>query len=261
MVGKKLGKTLLAVMHNQHNDIREFGHWRLDAAQRLLFHHGAHVPLQPKAFELLLALVERRGELVSKEELMQRVWPDTFVEEINLTKNISILRKTLANGDGEGDYIVTVPKRGYRFVADIQTVAPAANVQQDVATTYVEDAPPLVAEESAALTEAATPIPAAAPKPTLKLRWIFAAAVLLLAGALITLKLRGRDYRPVTNEFMPVQLTNHLAQDSHPAWSPDGKRIAFVSNRDGQHAIFVMNAEGSGVERLKHELPYSSYPQ
>jgi DNA-binding winged helix-turn-helix (wHTH) protein/tetratricopeptide (TPR) repeat protein len=115
-------------MNRQDNHICEFGHWRVDAAQRLLFHEGEHVPLQPKAFEILLALVERRGELVSKEELMERVWPDAFVEEINLTKNISVLRKTLANGNGHGrqEYIVTIPKRGYRFVAEIGQPQPDA---------------------------------------------------------------------------------------------------------------------------------------
>lgn len=117
-------------MTNQYSHIHEFGPWRLDAAQHLLFHQGAHVPLQPKAFEILLALVERPGEVVSKEELMESVWPDTFVEEINLTKNISVLRKTLANGDGTQDYILTIPKRGYRFVAAVSVAQPEPSATQ-----------------------------------------------------------------------------------------------------------------------------------
>ncbi len=117
-------------MTNQYSHIHEFGPWRLDAAQHLLFHQGAHVPLQPKAFEILLALVERPGEVVSKEELMESVWPDTFVEEINLTKNISVLRKALANGDGTQDYIQTIPKRGYRFVAAVSVAQPEPSATQ-----------------------------------------------------------------------------------------------------------------------------------
>jgi DNA-binding winged helix-turn-helix (wHTH) protein/Flp pilus assembly protein TadD/TolB-like protein len=78
------------------------------------------VPLTPKCFEILLALVERGGEVVGKEDLMNRVWPDSFVEEGNLTYNISMLRKALGERAGEHQYIVTVPGRGYRFVADVR---------------------------------------------------------------------------------------------------------------------------------------------
>src|SRR5262245_55711093 len=101
------------VMSLQSKRIYEFGLYRLDGAERLLWRDGEPVPLQPKVFDLLLALVERHGRLVEKEELMNVVCPDTFVEESNLASNISILRKTLGvNGQ---QFIETVPKRGYRF--------------------------------------------------------------------------------------------------------------------------------------------------
>src|SRR5262245_20865354 len=107
-------------MSQQPNPIYELGPDRLDAAERLLSRGGEVVPLQPKAFDLLLALVERPGRLLEKDELMKVVWPDTVVEEVNLANNISILRKTLgANGQ---QFIETVPKRGYRFVADVNKV-------------------------------------------------------------------------------------------------------------------------------------------
>jgi TolB-like protein/Tfp pilus assembly protein PilF len=107
-------------MSQQTKPIYEFGPYRLDAAERLLSRNGEVVPLQPKAFDLLLALVERPGRLLEKDELMKAVWPDTVVEEVNLANNISILRKTLgANGQ---QLIETVPKRGYRFVADVNKV-------------------------------------------------------------------------------------------------------------------------------------------
>lgn len=98
----------------------EFGPFRLDAEERQLFREGAPVPLPPKVFETLLALVEHNGHIQGKEELMKRVWPDTFVEENNLTKNISELRKVLGEGQNGGRYIETVPKRGYRFVASVK---------------------------------------------------------------------------------------------------------------------------------------------
>src|SRR5262245_17439638 len=105
-------------MGHQPKQIYEFGPYRLDSAERLLMRDGAVVPLQPKIFDLLLALVERHGRLLEKDELMRLVWPDTFVEEANLASNISILRKKLSE-NGER-CIETVPKHGYRFVAPVR---------------------------------------------------------------------------------------------------------------------------------------------
>src|SRR5229473_3496062 len=75
-----------------------FADFRLYAAGKVLYRHDERVPLTPKALETLLLLVEKQGDVVEKDELLRRVWPDTFVEEISLTRNISVLRKTLANG-------------------------------------------------------------------------------------------------------------------------------------------------------------------
>ena len=95
----------------------EFGSFRLDVAERLLLRDGEGVPLTPKAFDLLLALLQQPGRLVEKEALLKAVWPDSFVEENNLADNISRLRKALGEGENGQKFIETVPKRGYRFVA------------------------------------------------------------------------------------------------------------------------------------------------
>lgn len=95
-----------------------FGPFRLDGGERLLYQGGQPVPLTPRAIDTLLALVERHGRLVPKEELLREVWHDAFVEENNLAQHISMLRRVLARG-GEGPFIETVPKRGYRFVAPV----------------------------------------------------------------------------------------------------------------------------------------------
>ena len=102
-----------------------FGPFRLDSEKRVLVRNGAPVPLAPKLAETLLMLVERAGHLVDKDELMKRVWPEVFVEEGNLNKNIFVLRKLLGWWDGEREYIETVPKRGYRFVAPVNEVTHA----------------------------------------------------------------------------------------------------------------------------------------
>jgi TolB-like protein/DNA-binding winged helix-turn-helix (wHTH) protein/Tfp pilus assembly protein PilF len=111
----------------------EFGPFRLDPAERSLLRDGKAVPLTPKAFELLVLLVENRGHLLKKDELIERVWPNTFVEEANLAQNVSALRKALDDKNGGAQYIETVPKGGYRFTAAVGDHNPAARVESPAA--------------------------------------------------------------------------------------------------------------------------------
>jgi eukaryotic-like serine/threonine-protein kinase len=98
----------------------EFGPFRIDLTDKLLFRGTSAVPLTPKAFDTLVVLVEAAGRILEKDDLMKRVWPDTIVEENNLTQNISALRKALGQGADEKPYIETLPRRGYRFVAAVR---------------------------------------------------------------------------------------------------------------------------------------------
>src|SRR5687768_3636463 len=100
--------------------VYEFGDFRLDARKRLLWRAGAKVRLAPRVFETLLFLVENHDTVLDKERLMEAVWPDSIVEENNLTQNISALRRVFGENPGSHHYIVTVPGRGYRFVADVK---------------------------------------------------------------------------------------------------------------------------------------------
>src|SRR5215468_8415498 len=117
------GRIHGAAMSLQTKHIYEFGPFRLDAGEHLLLRDGEAVPLTPKAFDLLVALIERHGRLLEKEELLKKVWPDTFVEEANLASNISQLRKALGDGENGQRFIETAPKRGYRFVASVKEIA------------------------------------------------------------------------------------------------------------------------------------------
>src|SRR5690348_2428672 len=99
-----------------------FGPFHLDARECLLILDGEPVPLAPKAFEALLMLVENAGHLVDKDDLMRRLWPNTFVEEANVAKHVSLLRKVLSEATNGREYIETIPKRGYRFVVDVREV-------------------------------------------------------------------------------------------------------------------------------------------
>jgi DNA-binding winged helix-turn-helix (wHTH) protein/Flp pilus assembly protein TadD len=102
------------------NRFWEFDDYRLDVDRRLLFRREAPVPLPSKAFDILLVLVQRHGEVVSKDELIEAVWPNSFVEEANLTQNVHLLRKALGEKAQENRYIVTLAGRGYSFVADVK---------------------------------------------------------------------------------------------------------------------------------------------
>ena len=104
----------------------QFGPFLLNPAERVLLREGVRVPLTPKVLETLLVLVENAGHTVKKETLIERVWPDAFVQEDNLTFNISALRKALGGHPGGQQYIQTEHKVGYRFVAPVKILAPGA---------------------------------------------------------------------------------------------------------------------------------------
>jgi len=110
-------------VRNQAKELFEFGPFRLDPEKRLLLRDHQPVPLPLKAFETLLVLVRHSEEVVLKEELMQAVWPDSFVEESNLAQNIFVLRKTLSSLVAEQRYIATIPGRGYRFTEKVRVIA------------------------------------------------------------------------------------------------------------------------------------------
>jgi DNA-binding winged helix-turn-helix (wHTH) protein/TolB-like protein/Flp pilus assembly protein TadD len=107
-------------MADQFKSIYEFGRFLLDAGERSLLRDGQPVALTPKAFDTLLVLVQNSGHVLEKDELMKAVWPDSFVEEVNLAHNISVLRKALGGKEAESRFIETVPRRGYRFIAPVK---------------------------------------------------------------------------------------------------------------------------------------------
>src|SRR5215471_15764209 len=101
----------------------EFGRFRLDRTERLLFQDGVPVSLSPRLFDTLFILVENRGHIVEKDDLMQKVWADVAVEENNLAQNISTLRRILGDTLADPKFIETIPKRGYRFIAPVRDVS------------------------------------------------------------------------------------------------------------------------------------------
>jgi TolB-like protein/DNA-binding winged helix-turn-helix (wHTH) protein/Flp pilus assembly protein TadD len=132
----------------------EFGPFRVDPLKRILLRDGAPVPLTGKAFDILVVLLEARGETLTKDRLMKCVWADTVVEEGNLSRNISSLRKALGESPDEHRYVVTLPGLGYRFVAKVR------EVRKETEGAALQDAPPL---------QTVSPPLGAHPEPTIPL--------------------------------------------------------------------------------------------
>src|SRR5262245_50924482 len=109
-------------MHPPVKHCYEFGPFRLDADKRLLYRDGEVVQLTARVFDVLLVFITNSGRTLTKEELMEQVWPENFVEEANLTRNVSTLRKVLGESPDDHHYLVTIPGRGYRFVAEVREV-------------------------------------------------------------------------------------------------------------------------------------------
>jgi DNA-binding winged helix-turn-helix (wHTH) protein/TolB-like protein/Tfp pilus assembly protein PilF len=195
----------------------EFGKFRLDPAEHLLLCLGKSVPLTPKAFEILQILLEGNGHLLAKEELMRRVWPDSFVEEANLTVNISALRRVLGETPDGQQYIETVPKRGYRFVTPVTEL-------RNGGVSSVSPAPdriaPQLPEAKADPSSPVTPSPRQAP-PARRRLWIPTVGLLLLGialGALGYSVYRGRTLRrqsPQTPRRLAILPFRNLQADAN----------------------------------------------
>src|SRR5580698_6403361 len=113
------------------NDFYRFGEYELKVRTRTVSYRGTAVPFESKTFEVLLYLVANAGRVVTKDEVLKAVWPDSFVEESNLTQHVFRLRKALRPQEGDGPYIVTVPGQGYQFSAEVKTPPLLASVAPD----------------------------------------------------------------------------------------------------------------------------------
>ena len=166
----------------------KFGPFRLDAAEQQLWRDGEEIALTPKAFGVLLMLIRNSGQAVSKEDFMREVWPDTIVEEKNLTDNVSILRQLLGDSPQEQRYIKTVPRRGYRFVANVREVTDGdfelivheTSQSRIVIEEEVEPANVIDVHSTTLPTETARPLPEAKKASP---RWLV--PLLILAGVLL----------------------------------------------------------------------------
>ena len=237
-------------MSRQNKRVFEFGPFSIDTLNRQLRRDGEVVPLKAKAVDTLLMLIESRGDVVEKDELMKALWPDSFVEEANLTQNIYTLRKAL----GETGYIETIPRRGYRFVAAVtekDDAAPDLIVIKERTTARVsyeeddegqEDAARILSDNGQKLIDV-TPRAASlqvtqAQKRTSARRWVWIA---IPVAAVLVIAIFVWWWISSKSPFQNVKLTKFTTTGKavKAAISPDGKYVAYVLSDSGQQSVWL----------------------
>jgi DNA-binding winged helix-turn-helix (wHTH) protein/Tol biopolymer transport system component len=261
----------------------DFGAYRLDPLARVLSKGDRPIALAPKSFDLLLLLVERRGRVLGRDELIRELWPDTIVEEANLTFQVSTLRKAL--GEDGSRWIETVPKHGYRFMGQVREVpleeAPTIETPPLSATFTARRARTLIAtllalavafaalgwlrRQAAVAPQTGTPQASVAVPLTTYRGWE-GYPTLSPDGSQVAFSWAGPSednvdiYLKLVGPGEPHRLTTDPADDFSPAWSPDGRQIAFLRllAEGGRCDIYLIPALG-GRERRLAEIDLTTF--
>jgi eukaryotic-like serine/threonine-protein kinase len=250
-------------MEKKTKRLYEFGRFRLDPDEMVLLLDGKPFYLKPKLLETLLVLVQDRGRILDKDTLMRRLWQDAFVEEANLTVNISALRKALRQSEGGEQFIETVPRRGYRFVADVQEVLleDTELVISEYATTRIT-----IVESDSSGEELPAPLPELEPPDASREREAdilpraldasrgrrrkitVSAAIVLAIGVLIgaTWLYRFVRRQPADRlQTMSITRLTTVGKVTQVAISPDGKYVAYVVKDGDKQSLWVSHVPTS----------------
>jgi TolB-like protein/DNA-binding winged helix-turn-helix (wHTH) protein/Tfp pilus assembly protein PilF len=225
-------------MLQQNKHIYAFGPFRFDSQERLLLRDNQPVPLTPKVVDTLYVLLQNAGHVVDKDEFMRQVWPDAAVEEGNLNKNVFVLRKALAEADSDLEYIETVPKRGYRFVAPVKPIL----------------VPP---PEAAGFPEASP----AAPTPSTNRYRLFALGFLVLVCVPAIAALSVRRYWKSVSEnsvhSIAVLPLENLSGDTGQDYFADGMTDELITNLGQIGSLRVISRTSS----MKYKASHKALPQ
>ncbi len=207
-----------------------FGPYVVDRLRNHLSKDGVLVAIRPKDLELLLVLVEQHGRIVEKEELLARVWPGIIVEEGNLARHISTLRKTLNESTDKRAYIVTLPTRGYRFVADVVAADAPPDTRQNERDGHAGSEP-------------------ASHQPSRSIRHMVSlatAATIAFTFWLAPDATRAPDAAPPTPRAL-LQITDDIGVQQHPSWAPDGQHLVYASDHEGTSSLWVQSTVGENA--------------
>jgi Tol biopolymer transport system component/DNA-binding winged helix-turn-helix (wHTH) protein len=248
--------------------IYRFDSFVLDVDERVLLRDGRMVPLTPKVFETLLLLVRNQGSIVTKQKILDTLWPDVFVEESNITFNITMLRKALGDTKRSSVHIETVPRRGYRFKTEVREVHEEENgpatvrvaalsgnrTSESKVDTLIQPRRPLELQErssvpqmrDAHVTWQPSSLPMDRRRIPLPLLFLLAAILLLAAALAWKLSARSGKEKPRVAAQMPLipaglkfeQITTYGNVIS-AAISPDGKQVAYVEENNGEQSLWI----------------------
>jgi eukaryotic-like serine/threonine-protein kinase len=236
----------------------EFGPFVADLKRRQLWLEHATVPLNSKTLEVLFVLIEHRHKVLEKDELLRLVWPDAIVQESNLARQVSMLRHALGERRDQHDYVVTVPGRGYQFVADVRELAncPDRSAAADGPQTPSPDLlPPTPRREpdpaEPPVEEPPAPgIPPELPTQSSWWRHPLAIASLSLVAIAAVVVVSQQVSRRATPQRQLRQASFESGLPREPAWSPDGQRLVYTSDRAGSADIWMQSFSDPDPMRL-----------
>ncbi len=212
----------------KNNHLYKFGDFSLDLEEKTLTKRETTLSITPKVFLLLAILIENRGRIIEKDELMQKIWEDTFVEDSNLTYNIRQLRKLLEDDFNHPKFIETIPRRGYRFIGEVTEISPETQIL-----------PPLTNPNKNNF--------------RVGLSLIFAVGMIAVASWLIAKTLNRENLAsPILAQPFQTETLALTGNTSNSAISPNGKYVAYTSGNKNNFGVWIKNLEtGNNVEIIK----------
>ena len=225
--------------------VYEFGDIRVDLGRMAATRAGDAIPLEPKAFDVLVYLVERRDRLVTKDELLETVWAGTFVTPNVLTRAVAQIRKALGDDAGEARFIETAAKRGYRFIAPVVVSGGDPNAPS---ATMTSDAELVSAGSIMAADAPVVPVPSSAPRSTRRTAVLVAALVVVVATIAVFVFQRPRAATTGTSEVSLSRLTNRRGFSGTPAFSADGRSLVYSSDATGALELYLASLTPGGAE-------------
>jgi Tol biopolymer transport system component/DNA-binding winged helix-turn-helix (wHTH) protein len=288
MIGESAGQDSLIPLAHNDNLLYEFDNFIIDVKNQRLVRDGKLVPLAAKTFEILLVLIENNGRTLEKSDLLNRIWPETFVEEINLNVHISNLRKALGESAARHQYIKTIPKRGYCFTAPVEEV----ESDKEILLQEIESPPQTTAQIDPALQadlpEEAIPLQVTGEieyvkvpvsekhlssqtvirswKITGKRNSQFAVLTLLMMALTVSgIYLYSKRKELLSASTPPFQKVSKRKLTAYgknvlPTLSPDGEYVAYVLDDAGKQSLWIMQVETKSCVQIiaPTEVSYNS---